>query len=95
MRPPARINTAPRPNEYGREAESAYPTSRSLLHRHFPPVCTALFPFNHPALNSDTPKEILNSPRVFSITPEVLLILTPHPSLKTLGIALYKGLEGG
>ena len=51
---------------------------------------------------SNTPKEILNtlgvfsiSPRVFSISPEVLLILTPHPSLKTLGIALYKGLEGG
>ena len=46
MWPPARINTAPRPNEYGRVAESAYPTSRSLLHRHFHPVCTALFPFN-------------------------------------------------
>ena len=44
MRPPARINTAPRPNECGRPPESAYLGIRSLLHRHFLPVCTALFP---------------------------------------------------
>ena len=37
------------------------------------PVCTALFPFN-PALNSDTPKEILNSPKVFSITAVVSFV---------------------
>ena len=48
MRPPARINTAPRPNECGREPESAYLRIRSLLHSHFLPVCTALFPFNCP-----------------------------------------------
>ena len=35
MRPPARINTAPRPNECGRPPESAYLGIRSLLHRHF------------------------------------------------------------
>ena len=76
MWPPARINTAPRPNECGREPESAYLGIRSLLHRHSPPVCTALSPFT-PALKCNTPKVILNTLGVFPITPKVL---SPTPS---------------
>ncbi len=69
--------------------ESAYPTSRSLLYRHFLPVCTALFPFK-PALKFNTPKEILNSPRVFSITPR-LLEPTLVASALMVAIANIKG----
>lgn len=67
MRPPARINTAPRPNECGREPESAYLRIRSLLHSHFLPVCTALFPFNYPLRLNGTRAAPLFSKGLFRV----------------------------
>ena len=78
MRPPARINTAPRPNECGRPPESAYLGIRTLFPRHFLPVCTALFPFNCPL----TLDEIVNFVKYIRFFAHPILIVvsnSEHP----------------
>ena len=63
---------------YGRAPESAYLGIRSLLHRHFLPVCTALFPFNSP-LTFDEIVNFVKYIRLFALPILIVVSNSEHP----------------